>query len=420
MTATANTIPTEANTRPPSLEEYEQMAARRFQDPKPEKVGQWWYLRVWQDALVNGVPVRKRQRIKLGPASLKEREVLKIASEILRSINGGLVSVGSAVNFREYVQNSYIPVELPLLASTTQAAYQAHIDKYLLPTFGACSLRQLTPFVLQRYFSGLPAEGLNHPTIVKVRDALSSVLRSAVKNEFLIKDGLDGIRLPRAKKAKPRKPYITPEQFDRLVLLIPEPYATMVYVAVWTGLRVSEVIALRWEDVHEDSITVDERFCRGDWSEPKSKASNATIGVDPGVITRIHRLKSLTVRVRAGRAVRLYRAVKSAEPGDLVFQSVVAGKEMDDNNILKRHIAPAAKKLGLRVNWRSLRTSHATWLIQSGADVKSVQGQMRHSRSSTTMDIYAQIVPASQRLALKKLAQFAKGSTNNLVPLVVQ
>ena len=81
---------------------------------------------------------------------------------------------------------------------------------------------------------------------------------------------------------------------------------------------------------------------------------------------------------------------------------------MNDQNILKRHLQPAARKLGLPfVNWRCLRTSHATWLVQSGADPKSAHGQMRHSRISTTMDVYAQIIPASQRRALQQLSAFA-------------
>ena len=80
---------------------------------------------------------------------------------------------------------------------------------------------------------------------------------------------------------------------------------------------------------------------------------------------------------------------------------------MNDQNILKRHLQPAARKLGLPfVNWRCLRTSYATWLIQSGADVKSVQGLMRHSRSGTTLDIYAQIIASSQRRALQQLTAF--------------
>ena len=52
-------------------------------------------------------------------------------------------------------------------------------------------------------------------------------------------------------------PYLTPEQFDQLVTAMPEPYATMVYVAIYTGLRVSELIALRWQDVGPDSIAVE-------------------------------------------------------------------------------------------------------------------------------------------------------------------
>ena len=94
---------------------------------------------------------------------------------------------------------------------------------------------------------------------------------------------------------------------------------------------------------------------------------------------------------------------------------------MRDNNVLKRFIKPAAAKLNMPfVNWRCLRTSYATWLVQSGADPKSVQGQMRHTRISTTMDIYAQIVPEAQRRAVEKLSAFAKISVPERVPMVVQ
>jgi hypothetical protein len=66
--------------------------------------------------------------------------------------------------------------------------------------------------------------------------------------------------------------------------------------------------------------------------------------------------------------------VKSHAPDDLVFQSLVKGGPMRDNNILVRHIKPTALSLGLQfVNWRCLRTSHATWLKLAGADVKDAQ-----------------------------------------------
>jgi integrase len=127
------------------------------------------------------------------------------------------------------------------------------------------------------------------------------------------------------------------------------------------------VIALRWSDVHEQSITIDERYCRGDWAAPKSDASSTTIPVNRKVIERIQRLLTLTLEVKAGTATRRYRAVKCNGPDDLVFQSVQRGRPMRDNNILVRHIKPAGRKLGIGwVNWQVLRRSYATWLRMVG------------------------------------------------------
>jgi hypothetical protein len=53
--------------------------------------------------------------------------------------------------------------------------------------------------------------------------------------------------------------------------------------------------------VGTDSLTIDERYCRGDWGAPKSDASNATVPVLPAVIERIQRLKGLSVRIGGGR-----------------------------------------------------------------------------------------------------------------------
>jgi integrase len=120
-------------------------------------------------------------------------------------------------------------------------------------------------------------------------------------------------------------------------------------------------------------------------------------------------MKLLAVEVKAGRAVRKYRVVKSDGPEDLVFQSVRDGKPIRDNNILTRFIKPAARAMDIPwVNWRSLRTSHATWLKMAGADVKDAQAQMRHSRASTTLDIYQQFVPESQVRVVERLTNLVQ------------
>jgi integrase len=406
----SGTIPP-ANTLGLALKEAESMARRRYQNPTPFREGYWWYIRVWQDAFEKGKPVRKLKRIKLGESTIGERKIKKLAADIVRPFNQGLIKIGAAVNFAEYVKDVYLPTDLPLRASTVQNCYKGIIEKHLNPAFERMNLSEISALSVQRYFSGMPVREVPFPTMVKIRDAFSSIMRSAVKYEYLTASPLKGLKLPPDKEGAKQKPFIYPVQFEAMLELMPEPYSTMLYVAVWTGLRVSELLALKWRNIYRDSLTVELRYCRGDWSTPKTKSSAATISVDNAVLARIHRLKTLTVDVRAGLATRHYKVVKSAEPEDLVFQSVKDGKPMNDGNILRRFIKPAAKKLKLEnVNWRCLRTSCATWMVQAGADPKSVQGQMRHSRISTTMDIYAQFVPEGQRRAVEQMNEYAKRS----------
>ncbi len=399
-------VTAEANTGIPLRGDFERMARRRFQDPKPQRRGDWWVIQVRQDVVVNGTLKRSNKRVRLAPVTMSEREVRKVAAEYMRPLNQGMQGIGSATSFAQYVQQEYMQVVMPLLAKSTRDRYEGVLKNYLLPTFGELCLRDLTPLSVQKYFSNMATSPLAHESRDKIRDVLSSVLASAVKYEFLVRNSAENVRMPAEKRGKKRnKPYLSVQQLEQLIELIPEPYATMVYVAIYTGLRVSELAGLKWDDIHEDSITIDERYCRGDWGAPKSESSNATIGVNRCVVERIHRLKILTIRVKAGRAVRKYRAVKSDKPTDLVFQSVQDGKPIRDNNILARFIKPNARKLGLGwVNWRSLRTSHAVWLKMAGADVKDAQGQMRHSRASTTLDIYQQFVPESQLRVVSKLS----------------
>ena len=302
----------------------------------------------------------------------------------------------------------YRQTDMPLMAASTRGRSEGVLRNYLIPAFGSILLCDMTPLTIQKYLSGMATSPLAHESRDKIRDVLSSVLGSAKKYGLLTMNPAEGLRLPPSRKGKAAKPNLSVEQFNALLDLIQEPYATMVFVAVFTGLRVSELIGLRWKNVHADAITIEERCCRGDWGAPKSDSSNATISAMPQVLARIHRLKDLTVGVKAGRATRCYKLVKSSGPDDLVFQSVRDGAAMRDNNILCRHIKPAGDKLGIGwVNWRCLRTSHATWLKRAGVHVRDAQALMRHSKASTTLDIYIQVGDDSQREALAKLRSIA-------------
>jgi integrase len=392
------------------------VARRRYQSPEPFPEGNFWWVLIRQDEIKDGQRNRRKKRIKLAElASYPERKdgkvppaVYKLRDEITRPMNTGLVTIGSATRFDDYVEE-YKSAILPNYSKRTQERYGGIIRKYLSPEFGQLPLSELTPLRVQKFITGFANSPLSHESKDKIRDVLSSILGSAKKYGLIVINPVEGILIPRDKKGNLDKPYVTPQQFHKLIQLIPEPYASMAYVAVHTGLRASELAGLRWKNVHDDSITINETYSCGEWGAPKSDASNATIAVSSSVIARIHRLKTLTVDIAAGQgATRHYHAVKSDGPEDLVFQLVSRNAPTNPNNVLFKHIKPAARSLGIGwVNWQVLRRSHATWLKMAGADVKDAQAQMRHSRASTTMDIYQQFVPESQRRAVDKLASLS-------------
>jgi integrase len=397
-----------AETKPEllTLEEIQAMQNRRYQQPKPEPHGKFWTVRVWIDVFKNGRPARKQVRWKLGKLDeMNQRQAAKAATQKLAPLNLGLQTINAGMSFEDYVQMTYIPAEMPLLAASTRSRYQGVLDKYLLPVFADCALGELTVHRAQLYFNGFAESKLKQESREKIWTVLSAVMASAIKCGCISRNPCHGVKLPAAKHGRAPKPHITAEQFNHLLALIPEPYASMLFVSTLTGLRISELVGLKWNDVGTDSLTIDERYCRGDWGAPKSDASNATVPVLPAVLERIQRLKGLSVRIGGGRGkYQTFKLVKSDAPDALVFQSVKQGKPMRDNNVLTRHIKPAGRKLGIPwVNWRCLRTSFATLLKEKGVHVRDAQALMRHSRASTTLDIYQQTTDAHQRAALRSL-----------------
>jgi integrase len=393
---------------------FEKMARRRYQKPTPERRCNQWTILVREDVVEDGQRRRKVKRVPLGPSTLTRAEAERARDDYLADINQAQVGIGGAILFRDFAR-VYERDVLPTLASTTRERSKSVLKNHLNPEFGDRMLREITLEGLQSYFVRQQATTLGPESIDKIRDVLSSVLGTAVDYGRLSTNPCAKIRLKKRKLTKP-KPFIRVEQFFALLELIPEPYATMVYVAAFTALRVSELAGLLWRNVHADSITVEQRYCRGDWDEPKSEASRATIAVDEHVIERIQRLKSIEVVVRAGTASRRYKAVKSDGLEDLVFQSVKTGAPIRDNIVLSRHIKPAGRKLGFGwVNWQVLRRSCATWMDQAQVNVKDAQGLMRHSRASTTQDVYQQVVPEAQRKAVRKLTAFVRASVKEAV-----
>jgi integrase len=217
-----------------------------------------WSILVREDVVKDGRRIRKVRRIPLGPAALTRAEAERLRDDYLAGINQAHVGIGGAILFRDFVR-IYERDVAPTLASTTSNRTRSVLKIHLVPAFGHLMLRELTLEVLQSYFARLQATKLAPESIDKIKDVLSAVLRTATDYGRLSMNPAEKIRLKKRKLTRP-KPFIRVDQFQSLLELIPEPHATMVYVAAFTALRVSELAGLRWRNVQADSITVEQRF----------------------------------------------------------------------------------------------------------------------------------------------------------------
>lgn len=395
------------------------MAKRRHQSPALKPHGGWLTIRVRRDVLVDGKLTRTHLREKIAPVGTPARKAQKMRDQYLERVNFAPPTLGASVTLQAFTDGIFRKIDLPTRAKSHRDRYESVLKIHLLPALGKCTmfdLEQQSSTLVEEFFIGMAPKKLSLESYRKIRNCGSSLFAVAIKKGYANRNPFYRAALPSGRPTPKQKPTITVEQFDKLVELISEPYASMCYVAVYTGLRISEILALRYKDLLEwasnMALTIDEKFCRGEWGVPKTDASHATIAVLKRVVYRIRKMKGVEVRIGGGRhGYQTFPLVKSDKPDDLIFTGVRSGREMRDNNILTRHIKPAARQLGLDfVNWQCLRRSHATWLKRAGVPLKDASFQMRHSRTATTAEIYQMTPIEDQVLAMDKLEALTAGS----------
>jgi integrase len=173
----------------------------------------------------------------------------------------------------------------------------------------------------------------------------------------------------------------------------------MIATVVSTGLRVSEVLGLKWRviDLARSWVSVEERYYRGDTDVPKSISSER--GLSLGTLDEaFRRLKPL-----------------DAKPGDHVFGE--GGEPLDDRDILKNYLRPAAERLGfyfLGFGWHSFRRQNLTRIRGEGPSEVETQVQAGHSRLDMTREYIIltekKRVGAVKRLQKKLLPEGANWS----------
>ena len=373
------------------------MARRRLQNGSLRKRGKKnpaWELQWWTDVInPDGTLGRKRESMILGYASgLTRKQARKLAQEQLRPLNRGELSPASDVTFGEFIERHFVPNFLPRLKLSTQKRYLQTLNKHLVAAFGSARLCEIGTLQLQRFVVAKLQAGLGWESCDHLRNLISKVFAVAKEwNFFSGGNPASGVKLPQ-KSPVGEMNILSVVQIHALVSILREPCRTMVLLGLLTGMRIGEILGLRWKDVDFSAgqLRVSQAIYRGMVSTPKTKASRRILPLSQPAVSAL-----LALRPAPGPETE----------ETLVFHSR-KGTPLNDTNLLLRHLKPAGRKIGTPwLGWHTLRRTHATLLQMAGGTIKDAQAQLGHTKLSTTLEIYTLPVPGHQRKAVEDLAQ---------------
>jgi integrase len=220
-------------------------------------------------------------------------------------------------------------------------------------------------------------------------DVMSAVLRTAVKWGHIQDNPVRGIDMPALKTVRP-KWALTVEQAARLLETLSPLPRTMVGLAVLTGLRRGELFALRWRDVdtRASTLTVREAVYDGVFSTPKTEAG----------------MRQMPLSSVARELIEAWKRRAISTDADALVFATGAGTSISPNNILRRAVFPACKKLGLpNATWLTFRRTYSSWSHDKGVPGKVVAQLMGHANVDTTLNVYTQVLDGSLRTAVEKV-----------------
>ncbi|MCX6007274.1 MAG: tyrosine-type recombinase/integrase, partial [Chloroflexi bacterium] len=335
-----------------------------------------------------------------------KKEAEKRLSELLHELDTGTFMKPGKTTLAEYLERWMKDYARPNLAPRTVEGYESIIRKHLIPKLGHLQLMRLKPEHLQKYYADLMQSGrcnnrggLSAQTVRHHHTALHKAIQTAVEWGLLTRNVADAVKPPRAGQAE-MQTWNENEIMRFLEAAKATQYYALFYTALFTGMRRSELLALRWQDV--DSILSQIYVNRSmhqlkDGSfvfrSPKTAKGRRLVALPPSAILvlRDHYNKVAQDRLLLGVTLK---------NDDLVFGEA-DGKPMRPNRIT-RAWPMLAERTGLKViRLHDARHTHASIMLKKGIHPKIVQERLGHASIAITLDTYSHVSPGLQAAAAK-------------------
>lgn len=312
--------------------------------------------------------------------------------DALAALQAGTRSADRGITVREAVDQFLDGIDAGAIRTrsghahkpSTTRGYRRELTNRVVPAFGAARLTELALPDVQRWADTLSAEALSASTVRNVVTALRALYAWALPRGLARANPTAGLRLPTGAKARER--IAAPREAAALIAAARPLDQAALGLAVYSGLRLGELLALEWEQVDLDAGTL--RVVRA-WDHgarrfvaPKSKAGTRTVPI-------IARLSLLLAD---------HRVLTDHRPG-LLFPGRVAGQPISHNGLRDRLAstwrADALEPLG----FHEARHTFASLMIGAGVNAKALSTYLGHANIATTFDRYGHLFPGAEHEA---------------------
>lgn len=336
----------------------------------------------------------------------------KKLTELLRQRDTGSYIQPGKVTLREYLTRWLADYVKPNLAPRSYDRYADIIAQHIAPKLGNIILTQLKADQLQGLYTRWLNSGLSARTVRYHHAVIHKALELALKAGYISHNVADAVNVPRIKRGE-MLTWNEEELNGFLEAARDTPYYELFYLTLYTGMRRSELLALRWQDIDliYGQVSVNRSLHQlkdGSFvfSQPKSAKSARTIALTPSTVLLLKRYHDSQSMDCAMLGIPLNDA-------GLVFSTL--GKPLRPNTVTRAWTSLAVKAGIKRIRFHDARHTHASLMLKQGIHPKVVQERLGHSSIQMTLDTYSHISPGMQEAAAASFDTLLNNSSSKLV-----
>jgi integrase len=326
------------------------------------------------------------------------RDAQAYLSRTQRDRDLGVFFEPSRMTLDSYLDQWLETAAKPKLRAKTHRDYEALLRRYVRPTLGSRQASKIEPLEIQGLYADMQERGLSARTVRFTHAVLRAALHQAVKWKMIPQNPALSVYLP--KQAKGEIQVLNPQQARAFLKeAAKDRYYVLFAIALTTGLRPSEYLALKWPDVNFSNGTVSvartlEPIKGGGWrfADTKRARSRRLVKLQASVLKLLSEYRDSQAKERAA-------ANCDAAAADLIFVNT-NGNPLNERNLVQRNFQVILEHAKLpRIRLYDLRHTAATLALAAGVPAKVVSEQLGHASVAFTLDTYSHVLPHMQDAA---------------------